>query len=265
MPPGMKQTIDAARRYRRHTLALWCAILAPLAWLPGGFSRFVFAKLLVLAVAAVLAATVARPDRLPTRLWLWVAAGGLIFVLAAIAGGTPVASLLGRWPRYEGLPVLATYAAAAWLGAALAGPTSRRLRDLRNALATLGVVLAVAAALELMGWSPLGPSSLDRTGSLLGNATDQGMVGLMVAATLAPSVGKRRPWWTAGALAGVVVVILSGSRASLLALLVVGLALALLQRRALARTLLPALGAVTLLALTVPAMRDRLASLQTVE
>lgn len=253
---------------RRRLLVLWLVALSALVWVPGGFSRFVFAKLLVVAIACVLAALLPAAGRLPRRIVLLLGVGWLVVGLAAVVGETPVASLVGRWPRYEGLPVLALYAAAAWAGARVVGRGVPRSVHLAHALSGTAVLLAVFSALDLAGTSPLGESTLERSGSLLGNATDQGLVATMAALVIASVLFDYRDELLWLGLAGALGVIgMSGSRIALAATALGLVVLFLARRREVAsmpsgawRTLLGALGVLVAVALLVPSTRDRLLS-----
>jgi tetratricopeptide (TPR) repeat protein len=244
----------------RRLLALWLMAASVLVWVPGGYSRFVLAKLLVVAVAAVVGATVPRDGRLPRPLVAGLAAGTVLLVAAALAGGTPVASLVGRFPRYEGLPVLGLYVAAAWLGARIGGRGAARAVQLGHALSGMVVVLAVASLLDLGDGSPLGPSTLARSGSLLGNATDQGLVAMMATLVAAGALQLRRDWLLlAGVAGGVVTVALSGSRVAM-ALTALGLVALAVRHRGLLRPVLVAVAGLVVVAAVVPDTRDRLLS-----
>ena len=63
-----------------------------------------------------------------------------------------------------------------WLGARIVGRGPIRMLHLAHALSGMAVVLFVFSLLDVAGHSPLGKTTLDRSGSLLGNATDQGLV-----------------------------------------------------------------------------------------
>lgn len=256
---------SVSRIARRRTLSIWLMVFASLAWLPGGFSRFVLVKLLVAAAACVLGATVPREGRLPRLLWALCGAGALVFVIASVAGGTPTASLLGRWPRYEGLPVLFLYAGCGWLGARLVGTRRRRLEGLLSAVATMSLVLFGFSALDAIGASPLGHYDVTRTGSLLGNATDQGLVAVMAVALLLNAVLERRTsFLLAGLAAALATIALSGSRTAIIVAVLTVVGLAVARRRA---ALLPVVGTlVALLAavLALPQSRDRLLATGTV-
>lgn len=273
---------------RRRRLAIWLVLTTPLVFLPGGFSRFVLVKLLLVAVAVVVAARVPAAGRLPRVLVVGLGAALGIFVLAALLGSTPVASLLGRWPRYEGVPVLLLYGACLWLGAHLVGRAGSRLDALLDGLAVVALVLAGLAVLELAGWSVTGVTTAERSGSVLGNATDQGLVAMMLALALAPrvldavapgrvddgpGVGARlETVWlaVAGLVGALVTVAMSASRAALLLTALGLVALALLRpgaRRSVRAAGATVGGALVVLlgaALAIPAVRERLADATTV-
>ncbi len=238
---------------RRRRLALALLVAAPLVAVPGGFSGHVPAQLLVVALGCLVAVTVPPLGTLPRPLVVVGAAWLAVLVLAALAGDTPVASLVGRWPRYEGLPVLALYAAAAWAGARVVRPDEAWLG---RALAAASVVLGVASVVSVLGGE-------GRSGSLLGNASDQGAVAMMAALVLArPAVRDRAPLEVVGLAAALTAVAASGSRAALV-LTAVGLVV-LLARVAVA-PLAGLVAGLVGLALTVPSTRDRLLGSATAE
>jgi hypothetical protein len=252
---------------RRRLLVLWLAVaVAPLAVVPGGFTRFVFAKLLVLAVAVSLGAYLRPQGRLPRPVVAAVVVAGLVVTAAALAGDTPLASLVGRWPRYEGLPVLGLYAAALWLGARTVGRGLARTIQVSHALGAMSLVLCLVSVLEALGSSPLGDSTVDRPGALLGNATDQGVVAMMAALAIAGALTRHRDSFLLVSLvAALSTVALSGSR---LALLVTAVGLLVVGTPNGRRWMAPALGAVAglvAMALVVPDTRRRLPDLATAE
>lgn len=208
-----------------------------LAFLPGGLFRFAWAKVIVvlLAVGAALWAGRANPaagGRLPRSTVILMGAGSAVLLLAALLSPSPAAALLGRWPRYEGAVVLAVYAAALVLGAKLLGGPdgTSGWHAFHRALAVVALPLAAICILESAGLRPLGGAADLRPGATLGNASDQGLVGVMIAAVLAlPSLQRGRSSWLlrTGCAAGVLIAVLSGSRAALLALLAVVLVNAL--------------------------------------
>jgi len=244
----------------RRLLALWLTAAAVLAWVPGGYGRFVWAKVLLVVVAALVGASVPRDGRLPRSLVVGLGIGALLFTVAALSGETPVPSLVGRFPRYEGLPVLGAYVAAAWLGARIGGRGPARAVQLAHALAAAALALGAFALLDLAGGSPLGASTLERNGSVLGNATDQGLVAAMMALVVAGALEIRRDGLLLAGLAGALVTVaVSGSRIAL-ALTAVGLLVQAVRRRTLRRPLLLALAGLAVVVVSVPDTRDRMLS-----
>lgn len=243
---------------------LWLVAIAPLAWWPDGFSRFTFPKLLLLAVAAACAAWGPARGRLPRRLVVLALAGGLVVVAAAVASDAPLAALVGRWPRYEGVLTLLLYFAAAWVGARVA---ARDARALVAPLTVVSTVLGVLAVLDLVHLDPLALGSGPRGGSVLGNATDQGLVAVMCLAVLGDALLRdRAPGPLVGATGALVALAASGSRTALVVgvLVLVALALRVRGRRT---TVAAGVGLVVLLAaaLAFPSTRERLLSGTTVE
>lgn len=167
---------------------IWLAVLAVIAFLPGALNRWVFPKELVLAAAAVLASLVPTRSRMPRWLWLIIGAGALALALAALLGESPLVQLLGRWPRYEGLITLSSYLAAAWVGARALGGSNARSPSgtFRRAIAIASLALAGVSVSEGFGFHLIS-SNVERPGALLGNATEQGIVGVMFFAILGAS------------------------------------------------------------------------------
>lgn len=259
--PGSPGGAVRARWENRRLLVVWLMVLSTLAVLPGGFSRFVLAKLLVVAVACLVAATLPAQGRLPRSVVWSLAAGLVVFVAASLAGDTPTASLVGRWPRYEGLPVVALYAGSAWVGARVAGRGHARAVQLVHALGAMSLVLFACTVLDTLGHSPLGATTLDRSGSLLGNATDQGlvaMVGAVVVAAVLPS--RRTPYLLLVLVASLGTVVLSGSRIAIVLTAVSLVVLALVRHRRYLPHAGAAVAAVALATVLVPETRDRLLS-----
>lgn len=250
------------------TAAIALTVLAPLAVLPSASNPYTFPKLLVTVLAISVCAVAQRHGQLPRPVLAVAGVGAVVFVLASIqAVGSPIPSLVGRWPRYEGLPVLGVYLLCAWAGARLlGGHHHERIRSMQWWIALSSLILGGFSCLDAVGLSPLGWTSAERTGSLLGNATDQGLVAMMFAALLiAPSLRKRSPLLVAGLASAVLTIGLSGSRAAILALgLVVAIHLLLLGRDR-ARPLGLVLAGMAALALALPQARDRLFLGQTME
>jgi len=192
--------------------------LVPIVLLPGGYSRFVVAKLLIAAVAITAAALAGRAGRLPRWLVVVLALGAAWLAVAAFASAAPAAQLVGRWPRYEGLVALPIYVGSIWAGARLLGPGSdrgRRTTILLRSQVVAVVLVAVVALFEMAGLRPLG-GDVERPGSLLGNASHQGSFGVLVLGLVLPFVARRRDVWAwVGGAAAVVAVGASGSRAAM--------------------------------------------------
>lgn len=223
--------------------AVWTAVLAPAVIQPGAFDRFVLVSVLAVGVALGLGLRSVPTGRLPRWAVAGVAAAVVLLLVGAWTGAAPWAQFWGRWPRYEGLLTLPASIGALWLGARLFGPGSgpERRRDLQHATTVLVAAVGFIAVLEALGLRPLA-SSVSRPGSLLGNASDQGVIGVIAVAILlapvvesvvsrgaagggarasAPRRGLDRPWVLPMALlAGALTVVLSGSRGALVALAV---------------------------------------------
>ncbi len=185
--------------------------------------------------------------------------------------------LWGRWPRYEGLVTLPVYFGAVWVGARLLGPAApaASLRTLVRAIATAAVALGLVSLLEAVGARPIA-TDLARPGSLTGNATDQGVLGAIFCAMLILPVLRawaeprkafaERAWLSTALLFAAATVIVSASRAGLLAAVtVLGILMVLeivpsTSRRRLHLVGLTALAGMVLIggALTVPFTRSRL-------
>lgn len=175
---------------------------------------------LVLLGAALACGLVAAPTgRLPRPVGVALVAGLVVFAAAALAGGTPLLSLIGRYPRYEGLPVVAGYAALVWLGARLVAQGPRVQLHLRGALATSTILGAVAGVVQVVAFPG------ERVIALAGNATTAGILGVIAMAVLGWSLSDGVRWWAvAGFAAGVLLVVLSASRGAQLAALTVAAA-----------------------------------------
>lgn len=239
--------------------AVWLLGLAPAMILPGALNRFVFIKL-TFGAAAVGCAMMARPTgrlqrQAVTALW----AGFTVLLLSAALGQAPVAQLIGRAPRYEGIVSLTVYAGAllvgAWLLGASADPSTRT--HLLRATAVAAGVVAVVAVLETLGVHPLATTT-SRPGSLLGNATEQGAYGAGIVGMGLYAVQSRSRWALATVVAGAVLVATSASRGALLGLVVAVLVTAFLGSSRTRRTALVSLGVATSLSFAIPLSRNRL-------
>ncbi len=245
----------------RERLALAALAVSGAVILPGALNRFVFPKLAVAAAGIALAATVAPRGRLsgPARAVLML--GALLLVAAALVGATPVAQLVGRAPRYEGLLALSVYVGAGAAGARLLGPARPRgsMAWFLDWLALASLLIALEAVLETAGLRPLA-SDVSRPGSLLGNASDEGAWAVLALGPLA-SVGlrTREPLHLVGAAAAAVTVVCSASRGALAGALVAAAVLAVLLGRPRLRAVLAAAAAgLVVAALLVPGTSSRI-------
>lgn len=259
--PARRAPLRTSVSLRQAAIALLC--IAPLAVIPGGENRFVFGKLAVFAAGVLAACFVAPAGRLPRPVSWLLAAGFALVALSAALGSNPLDALAGAAPRYEGLPVLALYAGCGWAGARLLGPLASRdaVRTFEWSLTVTAVLVAFVAVLESAGLRPLS-SNLARPGSLLGTASDQGALGVLIAGVLGWAAlrgGDRRDSAVAvvGAGAASVAVALSASRAALLGLAVVAVLLALASPAFRRVALVGAVAAVAIITLVVPASRGR--------
>jgi Flp pilus assembly protein TadD/O-antigen ligase len=217
-----------ARRDAVALVAIVLVALSPIAFLPGAFDRWNLPKLVVLAAACILAVVSVAAGRLPRWFAILVGAGAVLLAVAAVTGALPLAQLMGRWPRYEGLVTLPAYVAAAWIGARLLGPAASesRRRVFVSALAVAAILAGCVSLLEAAGFRPIS-STLARPGALFGNASDQGVVGVMLVAVLAvPAMeawrAMSRPILpTVGVAFSLAIVVSSASRAAILVLGVV--------------------------------------------
>lgn len=244
------------------TRADWAIVLLfalPAAIVPGGLDRFVFGKLLIAALGVGLAFTAPVTGRLSRAVSALLAAGAVLLALSALLSHAPEAALLGRAPLNEGALVLAVYLLAGVSGARLLGP-GRSARSTRVAIATMAAcALAVAflAVLEAAGLRPLS-SDLDRPGSLLGNASDEGAFAVLyLGPLLVDAVRGRRPLPALGAAAALLTVVLSGSRGALLGLVAALVVAGLLGSRATRWKVAGAALAAAALVLAIPFTRDR--------
>ncbi len=208
---------------------VWLLCLAPLAFLPGLEDRWGWPTLLCVVVAAGCAVWVRPTGHLPHGVVTAVCAVLAALIVGALAGAVPLAQLMGRAPRYEGAVALPVYVAAAWAAARVVGPAVRTdvLRHVVRAQSTAAVLLAVVAVLEAVGLRPI-DSDLSRPGSLMGTATDQGIMGAISVALLGSILigawrrtGHISRWAAVGVIAGAVSAVTSASRGALLAFAVV--------------------------------------------
>ncbi|MGH9172688.1 MAG: O-antigen ligase family protein [Acidimicrobiales bacterium] len=257
MPTSQERPAPIARREH---WALIGVALSPVVFLPGALDRFVFPKVAVMALVIALAAACQRRGRLPRPVVGGLVGGAVLLVLAAVFSVAPVAALVGRAPRYEGVFVLPVYIGSAAAGAWLLGPGRSRhaMPWWLKWLALAVVAVAIEAVLESFGLRPLS-SDVARPGSLLGNASDEGAYGVLCFGLfVSVAVRVRDAWSVVGAGASLAVVVLSASRGALVGAVAALVVLGVLASSPKVR-LVVAGGLVVLAAFTfaVPATRDR--------
>lgn len=254
-----------------NTFALVLVAASTLALWPDALGRWVLPKILVLALAAMLAVWAVPRGSLPRWSLITGAVAGAVLVVSSLLASDPVSAVIGSWPRFEGVIALTGYGVAAWLGARLLGPasTTREWGSATIAFSLAAAVLGAFTVLESVGVQLI-PSDVDRAGALLGNATEQGAVGaalalfLVLSSLRSTTATALRTVALSGVVAGAATVILSGSRAALLALIVGGLVLAVAEfvrsknrvRAVIAASLI--LGTVTAIAFIAPTIGPRL-------
>jgi O-antigen ligase len=242
---------------RRVTFSIALLVASSIVFIPGGFDRWTFPKLAVAAVASVLALWAPAAGRLPRVALALVAAWAAITIAAALAGAEPLAQIVGRWPRYEGIFAVAVAALCLVAGARLFGPTApeSRWRTLAVSLSLASWLVAALAVLESFGLRPL-PSDLDRPGSLLGQASSEGTWAVVVAVLLGGYLVRRvlaAERWArtddialAGVAAALLTVVLSASRIAIASAALIGvlaIVLVLVRRAVRSRAVAIAVGA----------------------
>lgn len=206
---------------RSLTLAAITLLLgSPAVIVPGGLDRFVFGKLACACVGIALSFLVLRAGRLERASRLLLCAACAALLTAALASGSPISALAGRAQRYEGALVLAAYVLAGVAGARLSFADHSRAEPAFKVMTAVCCALALFAVLEAAGLRPLS-SDLARPGGLLGNASDEGAVGVLYAGPLLVRSLRRDTWWPwVGTATGAATVVLCASRAALGGLLV---------------------------------------------
>jgi len=182
-------------------------------------------RLLVLGLGLAVGMLAVSRDRLSRRIVVVLGLGAAAFTIAAVTGRTPVLSLIGRYPRYEGLPMVAAYALALAVGARMLSSSLPR-RTFTAALAgAAGLNGVVAAGQALFGGG-------DRVTGLLGNATTLGTFGLVAAIVVGWSLrtSPRALSWV-GLIGAAACVALSASRGVLVGVAVSVAVMLLLRRR----------------------------------
>ena len=195
----------------------------PLVGLPLATDPFMPLRTLVLGGSLSAGVLVPSRTQVSRRLVVGLVAAGAVFALAALVGRTPLLSLLGRYPRYEGLPMVVGYGLAVAVGAKLLSRPKTRASFV-SALA----LAAAANAVVSLGQAVVDPGS--RVTGLLSNSTTLGTFGLVALLVVGWQVveGDRRTLVWVGTAGSAVCVVLSASRGVLVGAavaLVVGLVL----------------------------------------
>jgi len=239
--------------------AVWILGLAPAVFLPGALNRFVFIKLTLGAAALACALMATLPGRVPRGSRVLLILAGITLASSALLGQAPLAQLIGRAPRYEGLVALSVYVGALLTGAWLLGPGANPVlrSHLVKATAVAASLIAFVAVLEALGLHPLATST-SRPGSLLGNATEQGAFGAGVVGLCLHAVVRRDRWAICAVVAGGVLVVTSASRGALLGLVAAVIVTVIMGAPQVRRVALSFLGVGVVAALALPLTRQRL-------
>ena len=188
-------------------LAAACiGLVLPVAELPLPTDPVMPLRLIVLGAALALGMLAPSRNRLSRRMAIALGLGAAVFVVAALIGRTPLLSLIGRYPRYEGLPMIAAYAAALAVGARVL--TSAQPRRVFASAVALGAgangVVAVGQAVFAGG---------ERVTGLLSNYTTLGTFGLIAIVVVGWSLATHaRPLLWVGAVGAAACIVLSASR-----------------------------------------------------
>jgi hypothetical protein len=222
-------------------------------------NRFVFIKLTLGAAALACALMAGLPGRLQRGSRILLVLAGVTLGVSALLGQAPLAQLIGRAPRYEGLVALSVYLGAVLMGAWLLGPGANPVlrSHLVRATAVAASLIAFVAVLETLGLHPLATST-SRPGSLLGNATEQGAFGAGVVGLCLHAVARRDRWAICAVAAGGVLVVTSASRGALLGLVAAVAVTVTLGAPLVRRVALACLGVGAVAALALPLTRHRL-------
>jgi tetratricopeptide (TPR) repeat protein len=250
----------AVRRTRIRRTAIIFIAISPLAIIPGAENRFVFGKLLVVAIGAGLALIVPGKGQLPRWVWLPLGVATAVVALSALLAASPASAWWGRGEVYQGAPFLALCILVAVAGARHLGPGApvEERQLVITAMAVVAILVGALALLEAFGLRPLS-SDASRPGSFLGNASDEGLFGVLYGGILLiAAMAERKPIVIAGAAAAGATVVMSASRGAW-----IGMAAAIVVAAILAggRARLIALGAAALAAVEIlvdPATRQRL-------
>ncbi|WP_454811286.1 polymerase [Paenarthrobacter nitroguajacolicus] len=251
-------------------------VATPLIMLPGGLYRFVLPKVAILSLALCLGLLVPATSRLGRPMSLILVAIVGTYAIAALSSGDLSAAFVGRWPRYEGLPVMLLYVGLLVVGARVLGGSSasNARRYLVLGLCFSMLILAPIAMAEAAGLRPLGGADDTRPGATLGNATDLGLAGLVACLLLLPTaLWSKNKLAQIGAAAAGVVTVTSGSRACILIVVICGILLFGFKAFQLFKSGRPVhaiaafagfIGVAAVLSWSIPSVAERLFSMGTV-
>jgi O-antigen ligase len=234
----------------------------PLATSPFASDSTMASWSLVAVLATALALLAPPRGAVPKGLAIVLAIGVGVFVVAALAGAGPLLSLLGRYPRYEGVVTVLGYALALVAGCRLLGPAGHAGR--RLFLSSVAVAALVTAAVSIAQLA-IDPGA--RVIGLLGNSSILGGWAAMALCLLGAHLmgdpdGGPRWLLAAGAVAAGIVLVASAARASWLgtAVALVLASAVMLSRRPRHRWWLPlaGLGVLGLTAWLLPTSQARL-------
>lgn len=220
----LAQTAEPARAL---VVGLALLLLSGLAVWPWADEQFPLPKAALGAIGAtVVLLGSARVSALPRAVAALVAAGCAALLLAAATAPDPLLALVGRFPRYEGVAVVSAYVLALAAGARASAWWWRLERTTTAVLAGGVAAVVLVAAAQVVA-----PSTGERIGSLLGNATDLGVWCAMVALLLAPVALRGSRTAAVGSVVAAAVTVWSSSRGALAALLVGLVMLVVAHRR----------------------------------
>jgi O-antigen ligase len=233
----------------------------PLATSPFASDSTMASWLLVATLGTALALLAPSRGAVPRPLAILLLIGVGVFVAAALAGATPLLSLVGRYPRYEGVVTIIGYALALVAGCRLLGPAAVASR--RHFLSATAVAALLTAAVSV-GQLVIDPGT--RVIGLLGNSSILGgwaaVAFCLLGAHVIASTDDPRPLLIAGTVAAGGVLVVSAARASWLgtAVALVVAAVTMLLRRPRERWWLPlvGLGVLALAAWLLPTSQARL-------
>lgn len=230
------------------------ALVLPLAASPFATDTTFATRLLVGTIGIAMAAVAPSRSGLPYAV-RWALVGcAAVFAIAAAAGSTPALSLVGRYPRYEGIVTVIGYAGALFAGARLFGPgQGSRRRLFLSASSLAAIAMAGTAVLQVL----LQPD--ERVVGMLGNSTVLGTWGAIIACMLSWHLVERlRGLWIAGLAGSLLTVLLSASRGAMAAVTIALLAAAALRGWRRALPMLGLAGALGVAAWLLPSVRGRL-------